>query len=145
MLRSPTMDVVKLTYDDFAKFPDDGQRHELIGGRHYLTPSPVTLHQRIVGRLHASLFAFLESRPIGEVFLARLDVVLSDHDIVEPDLLVVLADQPEIVTPKHVRGAPAIVVEVLSPGTRRHDKVRKRRCPYRRARIWMISTPTTMS
>ena len=47
----------KLTYDDFLSFPDDGQRHELIGGEHYVTPSPVTRHQRISGRLQASLFS----------------------------------------------------------------------------------------
>ena len=38
---------VKLTYDDFLLFPDDGQRHELIDGEHYVTPSPSTRHQRI--------------------------------------------------------------------------------------------------
>lgn len=38
---------VKLTYDDFLLFPDDGKRHELIDGEHYLTPSPNTKHQRI--------------------------------------------------------------------------------------------------
>ena len=58
----------------------------------------------------------------SSTFLAPFDVVLSHYDIVEPDLLVVLAEQAGIVTEKHVRGAPAIVVEVGSPGTRRRDE-----------------------
>lgn len=51
---------------------------------------------------------------------------MSQHDVVEPDLLVVLSDQSEIVTPLHVRGTPVLVIEVLSPGTRRRDLGLKR-------------------
>ena len=116
----------KLTYDDFVNFPDDGQRHELIDGEHYVTPSPATIDQRLVGRLYLALGNWLQDHPVGEVFLAPFDVVLSQHDVVEPDLLLVLSDQSEIVTPLHVRGAPALVVEVLSPGTRRRDLGLKR-------------------
>jgi Uma2 family endonuclease len=111
----------KLTYDDFLSFPDDGQRHELIDGEHYVTPSPATVHQRLVRELLVSLNAHLKATRTGEVFAAPFDVVLSYHDVVEPDLLVVLADQVDIVTDQHVRGAPALVVEILSPGTKRRD------------------------
>lgn len=116
----------RLTYDDFVSFPDDGLRHELIDGEHYVTPSPATIHQRLVGRLFVTLHEYLTAAKRGEVFLAPFDVVLSRHDVVEPDLLVVLAEQAGIVTDKHVRGAPAIVVEVLSPGTKRRDETLKR-------------------
>jgi Uma2 family endonuclease len=116
----------KLTYDDFVNFPDDGQRHELIDGEHYVTPSPATKHQRISGRLFGELYKYFETTAVGEVFHAPFDVVLSFFDVVEPDLLVVLNDQSTIVTDKHVRGTPAIVVEILSPGTRRVDEKIKR-------------------
>ena len=116
----------KLTYDDFVQFPDDGLRHELIDGEHYVTPAPSTRHQRIQGRLQGELYAYFKSRRGGEVFSARFDVVLSDHDVVEPDVVVILADQAGVLTPQHARGAPAIVIEILSPGTRRHDRTRKR-------------------
>ena len=150
MLESPVMDgrdemkptSTKLTYDDFVSFPDDGLRHELIDGEHYVTPSPATVHQRLVGRLHAALFEYLAATGRGEVFLAPFDVVLSNHDVVEPDLLVILATQSGIVTEKHVRGAPAIVVEVLSPGTKRRDETLKRRL-YDRAGVreyWMVDS-----
>jgi Uma2 family endonuclease len=116
----------KLTYDDFVNFPDDGLRHELIDGVHYVTPSPIAKHQRVSVRLSGDLYAYLKVNPIGEVFHAPFDVVISHVDVVEPDLLVVLADQSDIVTVKHVRGTPAIVAEILSPGTRRVDETVKR-------------------
>jgi len=130
----------KLTYEDFLSFPDDGQRHELIDGVHYVTPSPATRHQRVSRDLLVALATFLNATGIGEVFAAPFDVVFSNFDIVEPDLLVILADQSEIVTDKHVRGAPAIVVEILSPGTRRRDEGIKRRL-YERSGVreyWVI-------
>jgi Uma2 family endonuclease len=116
----------KLTYDDFVNFPDDGLRHELIDGEHYVTPSPIAKHQRVSGRLFGELYQHLKLNPVGEVFHAPFDVVLSHVDVVEPDLLLVLADQSDIVTVKHVRGTPAIVAEILSPGTRRVDETVKR-------------------
>lgn len=117
----------RLTYDDFLLFPDDGRRHELIDGEHYVTPSPNTRHQRLVGRLHAAFVLYLRDHPdAGEAFLAPFDVVFGRYDVVEPDLLFIAADQGEILTEKHVRGAPAIVIEVLSPGTRKVDEQAKR-------------------
>ncbi len=118
----------RLTYDDFLLFPDDGHRHELIDGEHYVTPSPSTRHQRLVVRLATVLASYAEAHPgSGEVFVAPFDVVFSDFDVVEPDLLFIAADQQDIVTEMHVRGAPALVVEVLSPGTRRVDEKSKYR------------------
>ncbi len=68
---------VKLTYDDFVHFPDDGKRHELIDGEHYVTPSPNIRHQGILGSLYLLIANWLEEHPIGRVFVAPLDVVLS--------------------------------------------------------------------
>jgi Uma2 family endonuclease len=117
----------RLTYDDFLRFPDDGMRHELIGGEHYVTPSPTLRHQKLSGRLHFALADYLRAHPgTGEVYYAPLDVVFSRWDIVEPDLLLVTADQPEILTAKHIVGAPALVIEILSPGTRSRDRRLKR-------------------
>lgn len=116
-----------LTYDDFLHFPDDGRRHELIGGVHYVTPSPNVRHQLLVGRLHLSIGVFLQTHPhIGEVFLSPLDVVLSHYDVVEPDLLFVASAQSDILTTANVQGPPALVVEVMSPSTRQRDARLKR-------------------
>ena len=97
----PASSGVKLTYDDFLKFPDDGKRHEIIDGEHYVTPSPNTRHQDLVVRLCLAVGNFLRENPgHGRVFVAPFDVVFSFHDIVEPDLLLVAADQLDILTGK---------------------------------------------
>ena len=117
----------RLTYDDFLLFPDDGLRHEIIDGEHYVTPSPNTRHQVLVGRLHLEIGVYLRAHPgLGEVFLSPFDVVFTKWDVVEPDLLFVAADQKGIITDKNVQGAPALVVEIASPGTRRRDEQIKR-------------------
>jgi Uma2 family endonuclease len=118
----------RLTYDDFLLFPDDGKRHEIIDGVHYLTPSPNLTHQELLGRLYLAIGNFLSTRRhIGRVFLSPLDVVMSKYDVVEPDLLFVAGDQQFILTEANVQGPPALVVEILSPGTRRRDEGIKRR------------------
>jgi Uma2 family endonuclease len=132
---------VKLTYDDFLLFPDDGNRHELIDGEHYVTPSPNPRHQRILGKLHLAIGNFLERHPIGEVFFAPLDVVISNFDVVEPDLLYMSRERAaQVLVPEHVRGVPELVVEVASKGTRKRDETIKRAL-YQRAGIteyWVI-------
>ena len=118
----------RLTYDDFLLFPeDDGLRHEIIDGVHYVTPSPSLRHQDLVGRLHLALGNHVAAHPnVGRVFLSPLDVVFTLHDIVEPDLLFVAGDQTAIMTEKNIQAAPAIVVEVVSNSTRSRDERIKR-------------------
>ncbi len=114
----------KLTVQElWALFPGEYHvRHELIGGEHFVTPTPVTRHQLLVGRLSFEIELYLRAHPgIGQLFGVPLDVVLSAHDVVEPDLILIASDQMEILTPKNVQGAPALVIEVLSPSTRRRD------------------------
>ena len=120
---------VRLTYDDLvAMFPeDDGVHRELIDGEIFVTPSPVNRHQTLSLRLTLALGNHLEAHPEqGKLFVARFDVVMTLYDVVEPDLLVVLGDQQDILTEKNVRGAPGIVIEVLSPSTRKRDLTLKR-------------------
>lgn len=131
----------RLTYEDFLLFPDDGLRHEIIDGAHYVTPSPNQRHQDLVGRLYLSLGTFLEDRPDrGRLFLSPFDVVFSFHDVVEPDLVFVAPDQFDILTAQNIQGTPALVIEVASPSTRTRDREVKRRL-YERAGVreyWLV-------
>src|SRR4029077_14176034 len=89
---------VKLTYDDFVLFPDDGKRHELIDGEHYATPSPNIRHQQISINLTLLIGSWLETHPKGRLFYAPLDVVFSNFDVVEPDLLYVSNERSRVLT-----------------------------------------------
>jgi Uma2 family endonuclease len=119
---------MKLTYDDFLLFPEDGKRHELIDGEHYVTPAPNTRHQRISLNLVLAIGGWLEQQPIGQLFHAPFDIVLSAFDVVESDVIY-LSNQraAEILTPQHLRGAPELLVEIGSRGTRKRDETIKRR------------------
>ena len=131
---------VKLTYDDFLLFPDDGKRHELIDGEHYVTPSPSRKHQAISWNLTILIGSYLESHPVGRAFAAPFDVVFSNFDVVEPDLLFISNARLEVLTTKNVQGAPNLVVEIGSPSTRRRDEIIKRNL-YERCGVeeyWVI-------
>ena len=132
---------VKLTYDDFVKFPNDGKRHELIDGEHYVTPSPNTRHQRLVGRVFLLMGVWLEAHPVGQLFFAPYDVVFSDTDVVEPDLVYLSNGRAaEVLTPLHARGVPELVIEIASRGTRKRDETIKHRL-YERAGVseyWVV-------
>jgi Uma2 family endonuclease len=136
---------VKLTYDDFVQFPDDGMRHELIDGEHFVTPSPNPRHQRILGSLYLEIGNHLKAHPIGEVFFAPLDVVMSNVDVVEPDLLYMSRERAaEVLVPEHVRGVPELVVEIASKSTRKRDATIKRAL-YERAGVseyWVVDPET---
>jgi hypothetical protein len=68
----PSTERTRLTYDDFVLFPDDGKRHELIDGEHFVTPSPNLRHQELLGRLHVAIATHLSSRRhLGRVFCRR--------------------------------------------------------------------------
>lgn len=118
----------RLTYDDLLLLPDDGRRHEIIDGEHVVTAAPNVRHQVVVGRLFGEIYVYLKARPgTGMLLAAPTDVVLSRHDVVEPDLLFVAADQMAVVTAANLQGAPTLAVEVLSPSTRQRDAQTKRR------------------
>ena len=130
----------KLTYKDYLTFPNDGRRPELVDGEHFVTPSPNTKHQRVVGRLFYALQEFLGKQPLGEVLLSPYDIVLSDLDVVEPDLVYVSRENRGRITAVNLQGPPDLAVEVISESSRRHDEVTKRKL-YERAGVkeyWIV-------
>ncbi len=130
----------KLTYAHYVLFPDDGQRHEIIDGEHVVNPAPSPRHQAVSGRLFVQLYQQVEVAGHGQVFFSPIDVELSPHDIVQPDLVVVLNEHREIIIPTRIKGTPDLVVEVLSDSTRELDQVRKKSA-YQRAGVpeyWIV-------
>ncbi len=119
-------ETLKLTYADYALLPDDGRRHEIIDGEEVVSPAPITKHQRVVLELAFLLKQHVREHSLGEVFVAPFDVVLSEHDIVQPDVLFVSDARLHLVDEINLKGAPDLVCEVLSESTRRTDLLRKR-------------------
>ena len=142
---NPASPGLKLTYDDLLLWPDDGMRHELIDGEHYVTASPNLRHQRVSGHLFALINAWLEEHPIGQVYHAPTDVVFSNLDVVVPDLLFVANERrARIATRQNLRGAPEILIEIGSPSTRSRDETLKRRL-YERwgvGEYWVVDPET---
>ncbi|MBI2882731.1 MAG: Uma2 family endonuclease [Candidatus Methylomirabilis oxyfera] len=117
----------KFTYEDYLLFPDDGRRHELIDGDHYMTPAPSTAHQRILLKVAHRIAAHLDRYPLDHLYTAPTDVVLSKTDVIQPDLLFVSSARASLVTSQNIQGAPDLAVEILSEATRRTDEIIKRK------------------
>lgn len=115
----------KLTYEDYLLLPDDGRRHEIIEGEHYVTPSPLKKHQVVAGNLHALIWHYTRRVRTGTVYVAPFDVIFSDEDVVQPDVMFVTRDRDSITTERGIRGAPDLVIEVLSESTRKIDQTLK--------------------
>jgi Uma2 family endonuclease len=117
-----------LTYDDLVFVPQEreGDRHELIDGVLYVTPSPVPAHERVSIRLTFWFGDAIRPTHSGELFTAPIDVKLGPTDVVVPDLVFVSRERLHIVGPKAIEGAPDLVVEILSPSTRRRDLGKKK-------------------
>ena len=117
---------VRLTYADFCALPDDGRRYEILDGDLYMSPSPVPLHQQIALNLALVLADHVRRNRLGRVYVAPLDVLLSENDVVEPDVVYVSRERAAIITPKNIQGPPDLLIEVLSPATADRDLTDKR-------------------
>lgn len=115
----------RLTYDDYCRLPP-APRYELVEGELRVVPAPNVAHQEISKRLHRVLVEWVEDQGLGLVYYAPLDVVLSEHNVVQPDLLYVSRERRGIIKEANIWGVPDLVVEILSPSTTQWDRVNKR-------------------
>lgn len=138
------------TYERYLRETADGEYFTVIGGERItpalalgasVSPSPTFFHQEIIGRIYNLLRRWaLQSGPSTVVF-SPLDVVLAEDEITQPDVMVVLNEHRARITERNIQGAPDLVVEVLSPGSVRLDR-EKKRALYARHGIpeyWIVS------
>ncbi len=130
---------LKLTYEDYVLLPDDGKRYEILDGDLYVTPSPTARHQRVSRNLFLTLARHVQAHELGEVLAAPLDVILADDSIAQPDILFISKERLPIVR-DWVHGAPDLVIEILSPGTRERDRTLKRHlyARYGVRELWLV-------
>ena len=115
------------TYEDYLRLPDDGRRYEILRGVLYVQAAPAPLHQIVLRRFVRVLLFFLEENPVGELLFAPVDVIFPAGlaTPVQPDLLLIKAERTGIIKDQNIEGAPDLVLEVLSPSTRRLDRKTK--------------------
>ena len=116
---------IKFTYEDYKHTPED-KRYELLDGELIMVLAPRTAHQRTSRDILIPINTFVAENDLGEVFIAPCDVVLSDTDVVQPDLLFVSKERSHIINEDNIRGAPDLVIEILSPSTAQRDRTLKR-------------------
>ena len=119
------VNTVILTYEDYLNAPDD-ERCELLEGDLVMIAAPNIAHQIVADDLLLLLQDFVKRNRLGRVFSAPTDVVLSDTNVVQPDLTFVSRERMDIVGKANIQGAPDLVVEVISPNNPERDLVRKR-------------------
>ena len=127
------------TYEDYLKLEDD-KRYEVIEGELLEMPAPSVKHQRLVKKLLKLLDEFVEKKSLGEVFVSPIDVILSETNVVQPDLVFVSKERSEIVQDKGIFGAPDLVVEVISPSTLKRDTEDKKKlyAKFGIKELWLI-------
>ncbi|MBL8737143.1 MAG: Uma2 family endonuclease, partial [Planctomycetes bacterium] len=116
----------KLAWEDYAALPDDGTRYEVLDGEVVVSPSAGSPHQGLQAALLYELFDRIQRPRRGKVF-TDLDCELLRHDIVRPDLLVVLPAHYDRILPTRIAGTPDLAIEILSKATAARDRNEKRR------------------
>jgi Uma2 family endonuclease len=117
---------IRFNYNDYLQLPED-KRYEILEGELYVVPAPNTRHQRISKRIQTALIRQVEEKGLGEFFCAPYDVVFSEENVVQPDILFIRKERLSLIGEANLPAAPDLVIEVLSPGTRKKDLAIKRK------------------
>ncbi len=117
---------VRFTYHDYLQLPED-KRYEILDGDLYVCPSPTVKHQRVSRNLQIALWQYVRAMGSGEVLNAPCDVILSDENVVQPDIFYVRKEHAGVIGEANIQGAPDLAVEILSRGNRNRDLEIKRK------------------
>ncbi|MBI4778404.1 Uma2 family endonuclease [Candidatus Desantisbacteria bacterium] len=119
---------IKFTYDDYLVWDiGSDKRYELIGGEFFMTPAPNMWHQSISIDIVFRIKQLLEQTVSGKVFCAPCDVVLSNEDVVQPDIIFVSKENQEIITQDNIKGSPDLLIEIISKNSAQRDRIIKRK------------------
>ena len=115
----------RLSYADLECMPDDGKRYELHGGEAVMVPAPFPRHQYTVRNIAEVLRAHA-SRYGGDMLFSPLDIVFSEYDVLQPDIVFFTAARAHLIhLDRAIHDVPDLAVEVLSSGTEATDRGRK--------------------
>ncbi len=131
---------VILSYEDYLSMPDDRNRYEILEGELAVTPSPTSMHQLVSRNLAFILHCHIKQYRLGDILYAPMDVILSDISIVQPDLIYITREHLHLITTRGIEGTPDMVIEIISPASKRLDRVGKLQiyAKYGIAWYWLI-------
>lgn len=117
----------RVSFTDLQQWPDDGRRYELYDGEVWVIPAPLPRHQRVAFKVSMVLDEY-ERATGGLMFVSPIDIVLSEHNVVQPDIVFFKKGRRQAIDMlAAIRIPPDLAVEVLSPGTVAIDRGRKMR------------------
>ncbi|OHB91113.1 MAG: restriction endonuclease, partial [Planctomycetes bacterium RIFCSPHIGHO2_12_42_15] len=111
---------IKFNYQDYLQLPED-KRYEIIDGDLFTVPSPNEAHQHILVYIFNCVFNYVRKNKLGYVYCAPFDVLFSEEDIVQPDIIFVSNENRKIITKDNIKGTPDLLIEILSPDTSKRD------------------------
>lgn len=117
---------IRFSYAEYLALPETGPRYQLLDGELIMSPAPSFRHQLVVARILAALLTFVEARRLGRVVGSPIDVILTDQDVLQPDIAYVSAARTPLIAREGIRGGPDLTVEALSPATAKLDRGPKR-------------------
>src|ERR1051326_3070600 len=128
-----TSNAPAVTRYDYQEMPEGPPYYQVIEGDLVMWPAPDTFHQSIAGRIHGIIWQFLEKHPLGEVFIAPLDVFLTDVNVYQPDVIFISKKRRSIIGKHGIEGAPAGFMELFGSFWK---SIRWEKCSLR---LWMSS------
>lgn len=134
---------VRFTYQDYLQLPED-RRYEIVEGDLVMVPAPTPYHQIVSSNLEFALRLYVMEHDLGTVLHAPCDLLLSETDVVQPDLFYISKARRSIITDKNIQGAPDLVIEILSPATAERDRGVKQKL-YARVGVteyWIVDPST---
>ena len=138
MTQAPPRTIIEV----FESLPE-GTLCQVINNRLLMSPAPNSAHQRILRNIFRQLDRFIETNKLGEVFFAPVDVYLDEENVYEPDIFFIATERLSIVQ-NNVYGVPDLIIEILSPGSEKIDKVEKKEV-YERCGVkeyWIVQPLT---
>ncbi|MDA0814322.1 MAG: Uma2 family endonuclease [Verrucomicrobia bacterium] len=136
----PTTLTALVTVEDYKVLPETGPRYQLVEGDLYMSPAPNRYHQDISRNIEFMILKWIETGGGGRIYYAPFDVYLDEVNVFQPDLVYISAENSGILTDIGAEGAPDLVVEILSPGTRRIDLGPKKKVFARHGvkELWIV-------
>lgn len=137
---------IRFTYEDYLHFPDDRKQYQIVDGEVYMVPAPVPYHQIVSSNTEFILRSFVSKHNLGQVFRAPCDVILSNENVVQPDIFFISKNRLNIITEKNIAGPPDLIIEILSPYTEKLDRTIKKDlyAKYGVPEYWLVDPATKM-